>query len=163
MQLLPRALWPLAIFFPLLQQSVGLVASLIGVSSLRLMKKLKPEPAFNAGMLVTTAIAIIGSFFVAKFLLDDLSIFVASTLGVIVTLVAAYITRYYAGVSGRPVKQIAEASQRGAALNLITGLASGLQSPLVSIVTIVIAVVVAYIVRVDRCWQLLPLISGLIC
>jgi len=137
---------PLAIFFPLLQQSVGLVSSLVGVSSLHLMKKLKPEPAFNAGMLVTTAIAVAGSFLLAKFLLNDLSIFVASTLGVIVTLVAAYITRYYAGVSGQPVKQIAEASQRGAALNLITGLASGLQSPLVSIVTIVIAVVVAYIV-----------------
>jgi len=137
---------PLAIFYPLLQQSIGLVSSLVGVFSLRLMKTLKPEPAFNAGMLVTTGIAILGSFFLAKFLLDDMSIFVGSTLGVIVTLVAAYITRYYAGVNGRPVKRIAEASQRGAALNLITGLASGLQSPLASIVTIVIAVVAAYII-----------------
>jgi K(+)-stimulated pyrophosphate-energized sodium pump len=135
---------PLAFFYPLLQQSVGLISSLVGVFSLRFMKKMKPEPAFNAGMLVTTVFALVGSYFLSKVLLDDLSIFLGSFMGIAITLVAAYITRYYAGIGGKPVKRIVEASQRGAALTLITGLASGLQSPLASIIAIAIAVVVAY-------------------
>jgi K(+)-stimulated pyrophosphate-energized sodium pump len=49
-------------------------------------------------------------------------------------------------MDGQPVKDIAEASKRGAALNIITGLASGLQSPLASIIMITGAVCAAYII-----------------
>jgi K(+)-stimulated pyrophosphate-energized sodium pump len=98
------------------------------------------------GMLITTVLATLGSFLVARYLLNDLSIFLGGFLGILVTLVAAFFTRYYAGTSGRPVKRMAEAAKRGAALDLITGLAYGLQSPLASIVMIAVAVSVAYAV-----------------
>jgi len=137
---------PQVMFMPLLLQSVGLFASLIGVFSIKQFKKAQPETAFNLGMLVTTAIATAGTFVVAKYLINDINIFMGGFLGILVTLVAAIFTRYYAGMDGKPVKDIAEASKRGAALNIITGIASGLQSPLASIVMIAIAVCVAYIV-----------------
>ena len=137
---------PLVFAFPLVLQSIGLLSSLIGVFSMRGLKKLRPEGAFNAGMMIATGVATLGCFLVARYLLHDLSLFVGGFLGILTTLVAAFLTRYYAGAHGRPVLRIAEASKRGAALNLITGLASGLQSPVASIVMIVIAVSVAYIV-----------------
>ena len=137
---------PHILFFPLLLQSVGLISSLIGVFSLRTLKGLSPERAFNLGMLVTAGIASLGSFVVAQVLAHDLSLFFGALLGVLTTLIASFFTRYYAGAGGAPVKRIAEASKRGVALNLITGLASGLQSPLPSILMILIAVSVAYAV-----------------
>ncbi|MDY0018981.1 MAG: sodium-translocating pyrophosphatase [Anaerolineae bacterium] len=133
-------------FLPLLMQSVGLFASLIGIFSIKTFKKAKPENAFDLGLAVTTAIATLGLFLVSRFLLNDMNIFIGGFLGIVVTLVVAFVTRYYAGMDGQPVKDIAEASKRGAALNIITGLASGLQSPLASIIMITGAVCAAYII-----------------
>jgi len=137
---------PPVMFLPLLLQSVGLFSSMVGVLSISRFRSVKPERAFNLGMMTTTVVATLGIFLLTKCLLDDLSIFLGGFLGILVTLVAAFFTRYYAGRGGKPVKRIVEASKRGAALNIITGLASGLQSPLAPIVMIVMAVSVAFIV-----------------
>lgn len=150
---------PQVLFFPLLLQSVGVLSSLAGVFAVKAARKLKAESAFNAGMAVNTVIATAGAFAVCKFLLNDLRIFVGAFLGILVTLVAAVFTRYYAGLSGKPVQKIAEASKRGVALNLITGLASGLQSPLPSITMIVIAVSVAYTVSGSVAASLLAIVA----
>ncbi|MGC8958745.1 MAG: sodium-translocating pyrophosphatase [Chloroflexia bacterium] len=136
---------PQAVFFPYLLQSTGLLSSLVGVFSMRWLRKVSPENAFTFGMAVTTVLALSGSFFLGEFLLHDLSIFLGCLLGIATMLVASIFTRYYAGVHGRPVKKIAEASARGAALNLITGLGYGLQSPLASIAMIILSVTLAYI------------------
>jgi K(+)-stimulated pyrophosphate-energized sodium pump len=136
---------PVVLFFPLLLQSVGILSSIAGVFSIRRFRGSEPESSFNLGMLVTTGLAAAGSFVLAKLLLNDLTMFLAASLGIAVTLVSAFVTRYYAGSGGKPVRRIAEASKRGVALNLITGLAYGLQSPLVSVVMIAVAVSVAYV------------------
>ena len=135
---------PLVVFFPLLLQSVGILASLVGVFSIKRFSNRKPESAFNMGMAVTTVLATIGSFVLCYFLLHDITIWWSVFLGILVTLVASIATRYYAGTNGRPVREIAAASERGVALNIITGLAYGLQSPLASVVMILIAVTLAY-------------------
>lgn len=136
---------PQVIFFPLLLQSVGLLSSLISVLSIKVFKKQKPEEAFNLGMALNMVIATLGSYLLAKYLLNDLSIFLGSVLGILTTFVATSFTKYYAGASGKPVKNIAEASKRGPAINLITALAYGLQSPIGSIVMIVTAVVISFL------------------
>jgi K(+)-stimulated pyrophosphate-energized sodium pump len=135
---------PLVIFFPLLLQSVGVLSSLVGVFSIKQFKGRQPESAFNMGLLVTTVLATVGSLVFCHFLLHDLSIWWGVFLGILVTLVASISTRYYAGSNSGPVKEIAAASERGVALNIITGLAYGLQSPLASVVMIIIAVSLAY-------------------
>jgi len=135
---------PLVVFFPLLLQSVGILASLVGVSSIPQFKGRKPETAFNLGLAVTTVLATVGSFVLCYFLLHDLRIWWGVFLGILITLVASISTRYYAGAHGRPVQEIVAASERGVALNIITGLSYGLQSPLASVVMILIAVSLAY-------------------
>ena len=150
---------PLVIFFPLLLQSTGILSSIAGVFAVRRFRQTKPERAFNLGMLVTTALATAGSFALAKLLLHDLAIFLAIFLGILVTLVSAFFTRYYAGSDGKPVQSIADASKRGVALNLITGLAYGLQSPMASIVMIVSAVSISYVVSGAGVTSLLAIVG----
>jgi K(+)-stimulated pyrophosphate-energized sodium pump len=144
---------PAILFFPLVLQSVGLFSSLLGVFSMRLFRKRSPNAAFNLGLGVTAVIAAVGCFLAIMLLLrnetglrDALTIFLGAFLGIVTMLVASLFTRYYAGGEGRPVKQIAAASKRGVALNLITGIGYGLQSPLASIVMITVAVSIAFLV-----------------
>jgi K(+)-stimulated pyrophosphate-energized sodium pump len=134
------------VFFPLLLQSVGLLSSLLGVLVMRNLRRVRPELSFQLGMGVNAVAATAGSWLLCHLLLGDDSIFLACFLGILTTLVVAVFTRYYAGAGGRPVWRIAQASKRGAALNVITGLATGLQSPLASILMIVFSVCVSFVV-----------------
>jgi len=132
-------------FFPLILLAAGVTASAIGILSTNNGENgLKPVKIFDKGLIISTIFSVIFSFFATKIILGDLNIWVASLLGLAATLVAAITTRYYAGMEGKPVEKIAEASKRGAALNMITALGYGLQSPIASIIMIVSAIIFAF-------------------
>lgn len=134
-----------AIYFPLLLKSAGVLSSSVGILVTSLgIKKLKFTAMFNIGLWVSTIISVIAGFLVADFILDDYKIGIAIMLGVAVTMVAAISTSYYAGIGGKPVRAMAEASKRGAALNLITGLGYGLQSPFITLLMIIFAIVFSF-------------------
>ncbi len=134
-----------AIYFPILLKSSGVVASCLGILVTGLWNnKLSFTKIFNIGLWVSTFISIGAGFLVSLYALNDWKIGVTVMLGVMATMSAALSTSYYAGMGNRPVRAIAKASSRGAALNLITGIGYGLQSPIISLITIVIAIIVAY-------------------
>ena len=136
---------PKVIFFPLLLQSVGIIASSLGIFSTKFLKKnFNPSHTFILGLGISSLFSILGSFCLCKLLLNDLIIWLASVLGVVVTLVSATVTRHYAGMDGYPVKCIAQASKRGAALNLITAISYGLRSPIIPIMMIILAIIGSY-------------------
>lgn len=136
---------PKAIFFPLIIQASGVLSSMVGIFiTKKWTKNMKPATSFNIGLLTTAAIASFVGFIVVKLLLPDLSIWIGLILGVLISLVSTVSTRYYAGMEGKPVKNMAEASKRGPAINIIIGLSYGLQSPIASIIMIVIAIIVAF-------------------
>jgi K(+)-stimulated pyrophosphate-energized sodium pump len=136
---------PKAIFFTLVIQASGILASMIGISITKKWgRNMKPDTSFNLGLIATAIIASLGSLIVVKALLPDLNVWIGILLGVAITLIATVSTRYYAGMSGKPVKEIAEASKRGPAINIIVGLSNGLQSPIASIIMTVIAIIAAY-------------------
>jgi len=133
------------IFFPFLIQSVGIVASAIGIFASREWKPgMSPSKQFNIGLFVSSILSIIGATIMSLLLLNDWIIAIAATLGVIITTVASVSTRYYAGMEGKPVKNIAKASERGAALNLITSIGYGLQSPVLPVVVLMGVVIGVY-------------------
>lgn len=135
---------PKVLLFPVLLQSVGIISSLLGILFIRKSRKMEPEVAFSRGMILVAALAVLGAFVVVKFLLGDLGIFLASVMGILLTVVVSFITKHYVGGGGGPVKNIAKAAERGAALNVIAGLAIGLQSPFIPIVMIAAAVCAAF-------------------
>jgi len=133
------------LFFPFLIQSVGIVASAIGIFASREWKPgMSPATQFNIGLFVSSILSIIGATIMSLILLDDWIIAIAATLGVLITTVASVSTRYYAGMEGKPVRNIAKASKRGAALNLITGISYGLQSPVLPVIVLMGVVIGVY-------------------
>jgi K(+)-stimulated pyrophosphate-energized sodium pump len=135
----------IGIFFPFLLQSVGVFASAMGIFASREWKPgMSPSTQFSVGLFVSSILAIIGAMSMSLLLLNDWIIGIAATLGVLITTIASLSTRHYAGMEGKPVKHIATASSRGAALNLITGIAYGLQSPVLPVIVLMGVVVGVY-------------------
>jgi K(+)-stimulated pyrophosphate-energized sodium pump len=133
------------IFVPILLESVGVVSSAIGILLTRQWTKDMPATqVFNYSMAVSSVLSVSGALLVSKLIMGDVTIGIAAMLGVATTLIAAFTTRYYAGINQPPVKHIAKASQRGAALTLLTGLAYGLRSPLFGLLAIIISITIAF-------------------
>jgi len=79
-------------------------------------------------------------------MMNDIRLFFAGGFGIIAMLSATFVALYYTGLTGRPVRQTAECSKGGPAINIITGLSFGLQSPILPIVAVVASIVLAYAV-----------------
>jgi K(+)-stimulated pyrophosphate-energized sodium pump len=77
-------------------------------------------------------------------MMKDITLFFAGAFGIIAMLSSTFVALYYTGLSGKPVRQTAECSKGGPAINVITGLSFGLQSPILPIVAVIGSIVAAY-------------------
>ncbi len=133
------------IFLPILLQCVGILSSSIGILATRQWSpNQKPTSIFNVGLWISSILSSAGAIALSYWLIDDITIGLAAILGVATMLITAATTRHYAGINNTPVKKIAAASHRGAALTLMTGTAFGLRSPIVSLLTIIAAIMLAF-------------------
>jgi K(+)-stimulated pyrophosphate-energized sodium pump len=136
---------PGAIIFPLLLQCAGNLASLGGVA---LVKWLKwgPERSIIVGLIVTAALSSVGAFLLVRSFIGDSTIFLSALSGLAAVIISMFVAQHYTGYNGGPVTAIAKASERGAAINIITGISYGLQSPLVPIASVIGAAVFSFII-----------------
>jgi len=132
------------IIYPLLICSAGIIASLIGILSIRLGKDRNIWKALNRGIVIACIFAAIGFFLITYYFFDQFNLFYASLTGIITTLAICWITDYFTSRERKPVQQIAQASKTGAGTNIITGLAMGMLSTLPSVIVICIAIFVSY-------------------
>ncbi|MCX6648562.1 MAG: sodium-translocating pyrophosphatase [Candidatus Bathyarchaeota archaeon] len=137
---------PGALIYPLLLQCVGNLASLVGIALVKQLNQ-KPETAIRTGLIVTAGLSIVGAYFLTIALVGDVRIFYAAVSGIAAVIVSMWTAQYFTGFEGKPVKAIAEASNRGAGLNIITGIAYGLQSPIVPVVGVVAAAAFSFIIN----------------
>jgi len=144
------------IMFPLVARAFGLLASIVGVMVVKCKETEDPMSALNRGYYVTSALAIVGFFISAKWLLAVdpgahpeatsawLYFFWCGVIGILMAQAFVYITQYYTEAKYRPVKTIAEASQTGPATNIIAGVAVGLECTAVPVIVISIAIIASY-------------------
>jgi len=134
------------LLYPFLFAVIGLYSSIIGIIFTKVYasrKNADPANALRNGTLLTSAIAIIGSFFLANSLLGNLGPFWAGTIGIIVGILVGLISEYY--TSNKPIERIAYASTTGAATNILAGLSVGMESTFLAIVVLAIGTYLAYL------------------
>ena len=135
----------LGILFPLMARAFGLIASIAGILIVRTDEDKDPMSALNRGYAVTTALAIAGFYVAVRLMLrDNLWLFAAGVVGIIMSYLFVWITQYYTEYRYRPVQSIAQSSRTGPATNIITGLAVALECTALPVLVISAALLVSY-------------------
>jgi K(+)-stimulated pyrophosphate-energized sodium pump len=130
----------LLMVLPLLLCSAGFLASLLGLASIRLVRKLPPNVVLMCALVVAEILFLVLAWLIVTRLGFDESLFwvvLSGTAGGLVIGVATDIA-----TTGRAVQRIAEAGQTGAAMVVITGMAVGMRSmtvPLLALGAIIFA------------------------
>jgi K(+)-stimulated pyrophosphate-energized sodium pump len=145
--------------FPLVMSAAGLIASLIGIFLIGKLSKDNPGSALNAGTYIATILFVgIGALFTLFATLSSYNgvalseamsgrlwgNFLAGVFGVASGLVIGITTDYFTDDNKHPTQAVAESSQQGHALNILTGFSYGLLSVAPPVIGIIIAMGVAY-------------------
>src|SRR6184192_4583460 len=137
------------IVFPLVVRGFGLVASMIGIFTVRGSDTKSPMSSLNLGYYITVALSIAGMFLVTQVMLNEKGagywFFFAGVVGIVTSLAFVYITQYYTAGDWRPVKEIAEAAKTGPATTIISGVAVGFETTAASAITIAVALFLSHL------------------
>ena len=131
---------------PLVFAGLGIVASIIGVSIVRVGKNGNPGGALNLGTYSTCIIFSLLTLAVTYYLDINLGVWAAAVIGLIAGVVIGITTDYFTSIDRSPVIKTAEASQTGSAVNIITGFSYGLVSIFPPLLGIALASFGAYTV-----------------
>ena len=128
--------------FPLVLCMVGLLSSIIGIFSIRFLKRKSPDMVLLLSQLIAGFIFLSITGGVLLSLEKGYHLFIAVCAGQIAGLLIGKITEYY--TSSKPVRQVAQASKTGPATNVISGFAVGLESTCAPLVVIALAIQLSY-------------------
>jgi K(+)-stimulated pyrophosphate-energized sodium pump len=127
---------------PIVFITIGLIASLTGIFSINILKKMNPQTALRNTTYVAGIVFIIGAYFASKIIVGSLNEFWVVITGLFCGILIGIESEYY--TSGSPIKSIAKSSESGAATTIITGLAIGFESTILPIITIAIAIIISF-------------------
>ncbi len=155
------------LLFPLLVPAIGVITAVIGIFSVRPRAGDRSGmTAINRGFFISAVISVIGvailcfTFLPSKFSalsgVTDSSIagyggnpewiaFGAVLIGIVLASAIQLLTGYFTEVHRRPVRDIGEASQTGAATVILSGISSGMESAVYSALLIGAAVFGSYL------------------
>ena len=141
--------YPAAIEFPLVLGAASIFASIAGLYFVRLGSSGYVMGALYKGMFGSAVLAAIAFLFLTLAMMGDipdlpaLSIYYATLVGLVLTVVIVGITEYYTGIYG-PVKFVANASRTGHATNIIAGLSVSMQATAAPVIAICVAIFFAH-------------------
>ena len=133
----------LAMFTPIFQGVLGLVACLVGMKLMYAFKEGEPARALRNVTIATTAIYL-GLAFVYFLFMPGVkfSLFFTLVVGAFAGLGIGFVSEYF--TSSKPIYAICNASKTGAATNIIAGIATGFHSCAFPVIFIVIATAVSH-------------------
>lgn len=128
--------------FSIATAALGVIASIIGVFTVRGGKD--PQKSLNTGTIISSILAIAGSFFLSRSFLGSNNAFFSVLAGILVGLIISQFTEYYTSEDKKPVQKIAEESETGSSTNIISGLATGMKSTTGPIIVIAIGIIISF-------------------
>ncbi len=146
------AMQPKALMLPIALIVMGLLASMVGVLSMNVFKKINPAHALEAVTWLAAVLFLIMAFIFIHGLglqfkmpgrvTDIDGPFYAVLAGTAVGIFIGRVTDYFTARS--PIESIAEASRFGPATNIIAGLGIGMRSTIFPVLGICLAIFLAY-------------------
>ncbi len=133
-----------AIIFPFVIESIGIIATIIGIFSVKGSKN--PIISLYKGLFVSGIVCVIGFYFASTILMQNINLFYCATLGLFASLIVALIIIYYTSTGRKVTREIAKASQSGPAINLMTGFSYGLESAVPPILVIAFVTLASYFI-----------------
>ncbi|MEX0935334.1 MAG: sodium-translocating pyrophosphatase [Gemmatimonadota bacterium] len=142
-----------AVALPIITVMVGLVASLVGIGMMKVLENTDPAGALRNVTFIAAGLFLVVMYFVVQSMGFQISDGAGGTFpasgpfwailsGTMVGIAIGLVTEWY--TAGRPIHAIADASETGAATNIITGLALGMNSAALPVVLITIAIFISF-------------------
>jgi K(+)-stimulated pyrophosphate-energized sodium pump len=144
------------ILLPMAIAGLGIVASLVGILSVRVKEGGNVQSALNLGNNVSIIVSAVFSYLLIKWMLptgditlrgytfDANHVFYAVLVGLVVGFLMSTITEYYTAMGKRPVMSIVQQSSTGHATTVIGGLAVGMESTVLPILVLAAGIVLSY-------------------
>ncbi len=130
------------VVLPLTIASIGILSSILGTFFVSSNKN--AQSALNRGVMSSTIIMIIASYFAVRYGIGDIKVFYSVLAGLISGVIIGYATIYFTSYDYKPTKLVAKSATTGSATNIITGLSMGMLSTAVPVLTIGVAIILAY-------------------
>ncbi|WP_449465082.1 sodium-translocating pyrophosphatase [Tardisphaera saccharovorans] len=128
---------------PLYVAGASVIATLVGSlfvvpSGSRIMN------AFYRGLAASAVLGLVIDYFLVG---QSRGLYLAIVIGTLVLIAMYAFAEYFTSYEFRPVRRVAERSQTGAALNIITGMANGLKSTVFPVIVVAAAVLAVFILN----------------
>ena len=130
--------------YPLALSALGIVAAVLGANIVKVKEGTSAQKALRMGTFATGGIVIAGSLILSLALLQDIKIFFAVVSGVIVGVLIGVVTEYYTSADYKPVKNLAQATETGAATTILGGMSLGMLSTVIPVILLCAATLISY-------------------
>jgi K(+)-stimulated pyrophosphate-energized sodium pump len=134
------------VMFPLFVRAIGVITSIIGIYSVTPRSETEHGMrAINRGFFISAVLSAIAVYVVAALYVDDLRVFWAVLIGLLLASVIQVLTEHFTSTRRKPVQEIAQSSLTGPATTILSGFSVGLESTVWSILVIAGAVMGSFL------------------